>query len=285
MSQFLPYLNKPASYNTKPWVVVVVASVLVCFLLGFFQPFGIDKFSVHIKCFIVAGYTLVTTISTSVVGYLLPRIFKAFYDPPKWTIGKRLINNILIISLIVLGNSIFEWSIGQHLSGEFGYVLLSYMLVTPLIGIIPALVSIFIVQNYALKKNLHDVKIMNDKLAERLQNAIPSKRVETDVVILSGETKETITVYPDCILYLESSGNYIKVNYLSDGVVKQKQIRNTISQMTDQLLRFPYLVRCHRAYMVNISYITNIEGNAQGYETDCLWSINRFASGYAPDKE
>lgn len=266
MNRILLYLNKSASFNTKPWVIIVVASLLVCFLLGFFQPFDIDKFGIHTKFYVVIGYTLVVTISTSIVGYLLPFLFKNFYNPLKWTIGKSLINVALIILLIALGNSIFDWSIGHHLKETFGSVLLSYILVTSLIGIIPALVSIFIVQNYALKKNLHDARIMNHKLTERLHDTHLSTSPETDVIVLSGETKETVTVYPDCILYLESSGNYVKVNYLCDGVVTQKQIRNTISQIASDLQCFTYLVRCHRAYMVNVSYITNIEGNSQGYQ-------------------
>lgn len=263
---FLSYLHKPASFNTRPWVIVLMASLLVCFLLGFFQPFGIDTFSVHTKYFVVIGYTVITATSTSIVGYLLPFLFRKFYNPLKWTIGKSLINNFLIIVCIALGNAIFNWSIGHHLTETFGSVLLSYILVTSLIGFIPALVSVFIVQNHALKRNLNEAKLLNRSLKERLKNTLLPLDKETETIVLSGNTKETVTLYPDNILYLESSANYIKVNYLSNGVVKQKQLRNTISQIAADLQSFPYLVRCHRAYIVNISYITYINGNSQGLQ-------------------
>lgn len=260
------YLNRPVSFNTKPWVVVIVATLLVCFLLGFFQPFGIDSFNVKVKLFVITGFTLVTAVAISIVGYLFPYLFKNFYNQSKWTIGKSLINNILIILLIALGNSIFDWSIGHRLNSTFGSVLLSYLLATLLIGIIPALVSIFIVQNNALKKNLHDAMIINNQLSQRLQSNMNINHIETDSIELFGETKETVTLYPDNILYLESSGNYVKVNYLFDHVIKQKQIRTTITQIEKDLQNYPYVVRCHRAYMVNVLHIINVEGNSQGLQ-------------------
>ncbi len=70
MNKLLKYFNRAASYNTKPWVVVVVTTLLVCFLLGFFQPFGITGFNPKIKLLVVSGFTLVTAISTSIFYYL-----------------------------------------------------------------------------------------------------------------------------------------------------------------------------------------------------------------------
>lgn len=266
MNKILLYLRNPASFNNKPWVIIIVASLLVCFLLGFFQPFGIENFSISVKLFVIIGYTLVTTISTCIIGYLFPYIFKKFYNPSNWTVGKSLINNILIILLIAIGNAIFDWSIGHRLSSSFGYVLVSYILVTLLIGFIPALVSIFIVQNTALKKNLYDASTINNQLAKRLEDKIQVNHIETNIIKLSGDTKEFVSLYPNDILFLESSGNYVKVNYLFANTVKQKQIRSTISQIEKGLQHYTYLVRCHRAYMVNTLHITNVEGNSQGLQ-------------------
>lgn len=264
MNKLLTYLNRSASFNTKPWVVVIVTALLVCFLLGFFQPFGISGFNVKVKLFVVSGFTLVTALATSIIGYLFPYLFKKFYSQSTWTIGKSLINNILIILLITLGNSIFDWSIGHRMNSTFGSVLLSYILATLLIGIIPALVSIFIVQNNALKKNLDDAIVINNQLSKRLQTNTNINHIETDVIKLYGETKETVTLYPDNILSLESVRNYVKVNYLLENVTKQKQIRTTITQIAKDLQNYPYIVRCHRAYMVNVLHIINVEGNSQG---------------------
>lgn len=267
MNRAFSYFNRPASYNTKPWIIVVVASLLVGFLLGFLQPFGISNLSTTTKYFLVIGFTMVTALSTSIVGYLFPYLFKKIYDPLNWTIGKSLTNQTFLILLIALGNFGFDWIFTHRQPDTFFPVLLSYILVTFLIGIIPVTISFFIIQNLTLKRNLNEAKIMNDRLAEHLQqDEIHTNSIETKTIVLSGNTKESITLYPDTILYLESSGNYVKVNYLLDNVVKQKQLRTAIGQIEEYLRDFPYLLRCHRAYMVNISFVTNIEGNSQGLQ-------------------
>jgi len=246
--------------------VVIIASLLVCFLLGFFQPFGIDRFGTTTKLYIVTGFTLITAVFTSIVGYLFPFVFRNFYDPSKWTVGKSIINNILIILLIAVGNSLFDWCTGNRPVNTFIPILLFYIAATFLIGIIPALVSIFIVQNNALRKNLHDAVTINNLLAKRLQDEIRIDHIESGTIELSGETKEAITLYPDSILYLESSGNYIRINYIVDNKLKNKQIRTTIAKAEQELHDYPYIVRCHRAYMVNILHIINVEGNSQGLQ-------------------
>jgi DNA-binding LytR/AlgR family response regulator len=266
MNKVSAYFNRPASPDTKPWLVVIVASLLVCFLLAFFQPFGIERFSATIKCYVVTGFTLVTAIAVSIVGYLFPFLFKKFYNPSTWTIGKSLVNNVILIVLIASGNFFFDRSISHRQTETFGFVLLSYILATLLIGFIPAVVSFFIVQNDVLKRNLHDAKAMNNQLAERLQNTVQLHHTDVNRIVLSGSTKESVTLYPDNILYIESSGNYVKINYLRDNVVKQKQLRTTIAQMDKELELYPYIIRCHRAYMINTSFINHVEGNSQGFQ-------------------
>jgi DNA-binding LytR/AlgR family response regulator len=106
---------------------------------------------------------------------------------------------------------------------------------------------------------------MNGQLAERLQNTLQYDHIEIDRIVLSGSTKESVTLYPDSILYIESSGNYVKINCLHNNVVKQKQLRTTITQLDKELQPYPSIARCHRAYMVNTSFITHVEGNSQGF--------------------
>jgi len=53
---------------------------------------------------------------------------------------------------------------------------------------------------------------------------------------------------------------------LIDDKVGHKLLRSTIKQMEEQLKDHQSFIRCHRAYIVNMNQITNIEGNAQGYK-------------------
>ena len=56
------------------------------------------------------------------------------------------------------------------------------------------------------------------------------------------------------------------MNYLSDNnIVRQKQLRNTISKIEEILQQYPDFIRTHRAFLVNASHIIKIDGNSQGY--------------------
>lgn len=250
-------LNKPSYYNNNPWEIIIIASLLVGFLLGFLQPFGIDKINEGIRPFIILGFTLITAICTTIVGYVFPLLFKKFYTPSKWTIGKSLINQSVLIILIALGNFLFDWCISDRPIETFGSVLLSYMLVTVIIAVIPMIIASFIIKNHQLKSNLKNAEIINKKISE-----LPKKSHET--VTLTGDTKKSILLNPQDLLYMESVGNYVKGVYLSENTIKHKQIRSTISVMEKELSEYSYIKRCHRAFLVNTNHIINAEGNSQG---------------------
>ena len=77
--------------------------------------------------------------------------------------------------------------------------------------------------------------------------------------------KERLSFYPSQFLYAEADGNYI-VFYLSDGeTAKKKTIRNSISNIENQLSHIPWFFRSHRAFIVNLKQVTAREGNAAGY--------------------
>lgn len=105
---------------------------------------------------------------------------------------------------------------------------------------------------------------INNQLAERSQTKQNISLIDSNSIQLSGDTKESVALYPNDILYLESSGNYVKINFLADNVLKVKQIRTTISRLEAELHEYPYLIKCHRAFIVNTQHITKIEGNSQG---------------------
>lgn len=45
-----------------------------------------------------------------------------------------------------------------------------------------------------------------------------------------------------------------------------KKIRNTLKNMEDQLLDIHSIMRVHKAFIVNLDQIQEINGNAQGYQ-------------------
>lgn len=264
-------LKQSFPVNDTPWKVIAIPSVTVFFVLTLFQPFGLGSLGSD-KWFRIIGFVLVTAISTAIVSLLFPLIFKKYYSIEKWTIGKYLFNTALIIFFIGVGNFIFDWNVTNRPSETFWNVLFSYFLITFLVGIIPITIISFVTQNYALKQYLREAKELNQQLLKKANNTSNDSPNE-EIVTLTGNTKEKLSLLPNNILYIEASGNYVNIYYLTkEQTTKNTLLRTTISLLETMLSSHPTIQRCHRAFLVNVSHITNVEGNTQGL----LLSIKYF---------
>lgn len=278
MNKLRSYFQQPYPATGKPWVIVIVSSLLVFFLLGLFQPFGLEHFPNPRKWLTILGFASVTALSTAMVGYVFPWVFKRFYDPENWTQGKNLINHFIILLTISLGNFLFDCIFIPRSPETLFSLLTAYLVITCLIGIIPAIVSSFIIQNKNLKQNLSEVRELNKRLSEKLQTKNSTSDIQKEeLLILSGNTRNEIKLIPGDILYMEASGNYVVFHYKTENKeVRQEQLRTTIAQTEETLKPFPFFVRCHRAFIVNTSYIQHIEGNSQGYMLSLQYTAHQI---------
>ena len=79
---------------------------------------------------------------------------------------------------------------------------------------------------------------------------------------LKGTTNESVRLQVADLLYIETVGNYVKVYHLRDGQVRNDMLRATSKQMEEELQAFPMVVRCHRAFLVNMSQVQQIISKA-----------------------
>ena len=269
------YLKQPAPTSRRPWMIVLASSLIVFLLLSLAVRINTDS---KTRLFIIIGFTLITTVSTSLMGYVFPLLFRNFYSPRNWTIGKSFLNNIITILIICLGNFIFDLFIFDHTPQSLLSIFLSYLLITILIGLIPLTVATLLVQNSELKHNLREAKEWNRQINSHSHEKEVSINPESELttITLTGNTKESIDLSPDSVLYIESSGNYVIINYLNEQIVKQKQLRATIGQMESDLKSYSPIVRCHRAFLVNTSHIISAEGNSQGLHLNLTKTSNEI---------
>ena len=77
-------------------------------------------------------------------------------------------------------------------------------------------------------------------------------------ITLTGTTSETVTVHVPHLLYIEAVGNYVKVYQMLDGQVRNDMLRATSKQIEEELSAYPMIVRCHRAFLVNLGQVERI---------------------------
>ena len=80
----------------------------------------------------------------------------------------------------------------------------------------------------------------------------------SETLTLSGTTSEKIALNISDLLFIETVGNYVKVCHLRDGQVRTDMLRATSKQMEDDLHHYPMIVRCHRAFLVNLAQVEQI---------------------------
>lgn len=80
--------------------------------------------------------------------------------------------------------------------------------------------------------------------------------------ILNGENKkEQLQLGKEQLLFVKAVENYIEICYIdTNNKVVSKTFRQTLSNVYQQV---PFLVKCHRSYLVNTSVIKEILGNSQ----------------------
>ena len=83
-----------------------------------------------------------------------------------------------------------------------------------------------------------------------------------------GNTNEHVTLDISNLLYIESVGNYVKVCQLKGNETHTNMLRATMKQMEDSLQAYPMIVRCHRAFMVNLGLVGQISSNSRAIQLE-----------------
>ena len=107
----------------------------------------------------------------------------------------------------------------------------------------------------------------------KLRSRLPKDNV-TDKIVIHGDSHESLTVNPLDVIYVESEGNYLSIVYLNDSELCQKRLRSSLKEVEETLEAYPFLVHTHRAFLVNINFITQVSGNSAGYKIS-MFSTDR----------
>jgi len=72
-----------------------------------------------------------------------------------------------------------------------------------------------------------------------------------------------LSIAPSSILYVNAEFNYVKINYLDAGRVKEFMLRASMKSLEDMDVRC--LVRCQRSYFVNPEHVAVLRKDSQGF--------------------
>lgn len=253
------YLNQPFPKQEKIWRLIILISLFVSFFLIIFQPFGLNMVSGSGKIFMLSAYGLVTFIVLAFDLILIENLFPRFFDERNWKIWKEGLWLLWVIFSIGLGNAFYTIIIIDVFTFSIDYIL-RFQFFTLVIGVIPISILIITKQKYLLKKHIDSSRELN-KTIDSLQK---ENKESTLIKIVADNDKDFIELNAEDLLFIESAGNYVEI-YLKDGErIIRKTLRSTLKRALNYFKQLPYIIQCHRAFIVNLNKILSSKGNSQG---------------------
>lgn len=106
------------------------------------------------------------------------------------------------------------------------------------------------------------------------ENAVEVNQIERICRFEGNTMNSTLEVLPSQILYVESMANYADIWYLDNDVPTHKLLRITLKQVKTLLDAIPFLVQCHRAFIVNLHFVVTMTNRSNSYQLE-LFGIDK----------
>jgi len=200
-------------------------------------------------------YGAVTAVAALVSMVMLKQI-PYFRKEVKWTLSREIL--FIFLVLLLMGITIFllgfameerdvtnRWNISTFLD-SLKHAVLIYILPFAFFSLINAR-FLFL-----------DFRSTVDTLREKGNQ-------ELMVHIDSSLKKESLDFQAGELVYAMADGNYVMFHLFRDSTIKRIPIRNSISDIEDQLKNIPIFYRCHRGFIINLLKVESKSGNASGY--------------------
>ena len=241
--------------------VRIISAAFVALALAIFKPFGLDamQWQAYLHLFLIWVIGVGVCIVTDSILTFLFRMPSTTQKGVSYIIHRNLwfqfINTPLIaLAICLYRHFVLSDSVEGNLLSWGNY--LETLIIIAFCSFVIGLYWRFRFRSLYLAAELEEVRQLNEQLS-KVKEEVPKAEIGT--VTLAGTTSESITLAVDDLLYIESVGNYVKVCYLdADRKPALQMLRATSKQMEETLKEYPMVVRCHRAFLINLQQVEKI---------------------------
>ena len=225
--------------------------------IAIFKPFGLEMWQwqayVHLLALFALGMSS-CFLSETILKFIV-RMPRSYDQGVSYIISRNLRFQLINTPLVSLFICLYRHIAMSHQVESNKLSLSNFLETLAIIAFLSFLAA-----------ELEETRQLNEQL-KKTQNALvkgdaPQEASDTQVV-LSGTTNESVSLDIANLLYIEAVGNYVKVCQLLDGNVKTDMLRATSKQMEENLQAYPLIVRCHRAFLVNLGQVEQIVSNSR----------------------
>ena len=261
----------------------IISTTFTVVALAVFKPFGLDAWQwqayVHLVALGVIG-VFICMITDTILKYVvkMPRSFKKGVE---YIIRRNLWFQLINTPLVALGICLYRHFVLSDRVASNQFSLVNFLETLVIIAFCSFTIGLywrFKFRSKYLAMELEETRLLNEELKKLSTNEIekPGENPRPQDLTLRGTTNESVSLQISYLLYIEAVGNYVKVNHLRDDQVHTDMLRATMKQMEETLQGYPMIVRCHRAFLVNLGQVEQIishSGSTQLLIKHCNESI------------
>lgn len=262
MNQLIKYFDQPYPFYYKGRKLIQIS--IVIFVLSFFfnyviQPFETNPAELKLSNFWVA---FIHSINPLILLPLFSFVFIKIEAPiENWKLKYEFL--FIIVLLIVAGT--FQFLVRDILydnpNNWSWFYVKKELINTFIVGSILAFLVVSVNLNIQFYKNSEQASAFNLNLKEKT-----TVLANTEIYIETELKSESFQLDTQQFVFAQAQGNYVELWICNDLGTKSILKRLKLKDLETSLQAFPNMVRTHRSYLVNIDYIQNLNGNAQGYK-------------------
>lgn len=250
-------------------------SGFVFLFLWIFAPFQMDGLGDRLMM-ICLGYGLTTFFILLLLNVGVQAALPFLFREQRWTLFHEIVWVLLIILIIAIGNLFYSHYIGIAALRLSNFLYFGGYTVA--VGVFPTVVSLFY-REFKLRRHFESE---SDQVNHELAAHPPTNVNSRERIIIPAENpKDNLEVNTSDLLFIQAAENYIEVHIRNHQKTTRHILRNTLGAVADQLeTERGHFFRCHKSYLVNVSQVQKVSGNAQGYklhllDTDLMIPVSR----------
>ena len=248
-----------------------ISTAFMILAIAIFKPFGLEagqwQSYLHLLCLFVLG--LFSCFITEVILRYTVHMPRSYERGINYIISRNLRFQLINTPLVALFICLYRHFMMSSLVESNQFSLSNYLETLAIIAFLSFAIGLywrFKFRNKYLAMELEETKLLNEELKKKQEPELflphevekPNEKPLQQELKLTGTTNESVTLQISYLFFIEAVGNYVKICHLHDGQVRTDMLRATMKQMEETLKDYPMIVRCHRAFLVNLGQVEQI---------------------------
>lgn len=269
--------------QTETIITRITSATFVVVALAVFKPFGLDAWHwqayIHLVAMGVIGF-IICMVTDVILKYIV-KMPRSYDKGAEYIIHRNLWFQFINTPLIALGICLYRHFVMSDRVESNRFSMTNFIETLLIIAFCSFAIGLYWRYKFRgkyLAAELEETRLLNEQLKELQGQPSPllgrdagvhvdgesvdvNDRLSSpvgEVHTLTGTTNETVSLQLSDLLFIETIGNYVKVYHLRDGVVHTDMLRATSKQMEDALQHVPIMIRCHRAFLVNLGMVEQV---------------------------